>query len=105
MLLLLLLFAMALGLNAQRIDSIAWQMQGDALCITYHLDQAADIRVRVSIDAGKTYSDPLEGLKGDVGKNVNQAPTSALHRLCWQKFRASMCGWLILRLKLTMGRL
>lgn len=46
-------------------------MMNSDLTITYNLDKKADIRVRVSIDGGHTFSSALDSLKGDVGANVS----------------------------------
>ena len=66
----LLLMVATFGLHAQRVDSVRWSMNNGLLSLSYQLDKEADIRVRVSIDGGHTYSEPLDSLKGDVGKNI-----------------------------------
>ncbi|MBR1517018.1 MAG: formylglycine-generating enzyme family protein, partial [Bacteroidales bacterium] len=66
----LLLMAATSLLSAQQVDSIMWTLQNTSLTITYQLDQQADIRVRVSIDGGHTYSEPLVDVHGDVGPAV-----------------------------------
>ncbi|MBQ7280199.1 MAG: formylglycine-generating enzyme family protein [Bacteroidales bacterium] len=65
-----LLLSASFAVSAQVVDSVAWHLDDDSLTITYTLSQQADIRVRVSIDGGHTFSDPLTTLQGDIGKNI-----------------------------------
>ena len=67
----LILLSASLVASAQVVDSVAWRLDDDSLTINYNLSRKADIRVRVSIDGGHTYSDPLTTLQGDIGKDVS----------------------------------
>lgn len=67
-LLLLLLFARWVG--AQTVSDVTVRFHDRELSIDYTLDQTADIRVRVSVDRGRTFGSPLDNLSGDVGKGI-----------------------------------
>ncbi len=67
----LLLPAVTFVVFAQRVDSISWSIVNTKLIINYQLSHQADIRMRVSIDGGHTYSDPIDGLSGDIGKAIS----------------------------------
>lgn len=55
---------------SQTISDVTFGLAGNELTIYYGLDKSCDIRVRVSVDRGKTFSQPVQNLSGDVGKNV-----------------------------------
>lgn len=55
---------------AQQVSNIAFSREGDVLRIRYSLDKKADIRVRVSVDQGAHYGDPITALQGAVGPDV-----------------------------------
>lgn len=55
---------------AQQVSDIRYTKVDKELTITYSLDKAADIRLRVSTDGGKFFSEPIQNLSGDVGKGI-----------------------------------
>ena len=56
--------------SAQKVSNVSFTRVGKEVTITYSLDKAADIRVAVSVDSAQTWSDWIENLAGDYGKDV-----------------------------------
>ena len=65
-----LLLLHAITVVGQEVSNVSFMLNGRELAIDYRLSAVADIQVRVSVDAGRSFSDPLENLSGDVGKKV-----------------------------------
>ncbi len=67
----LFLFMLAFPvLFAQKVSSVSFFQEDKDVVVTYSLDISADVCLQVSTDGGKTYSEPLQYVSGDVGKNV-----------------------------------
>lgn len=58
------------SLQAQQVSAVSFRIENRQLTIDYTLDQVADIRVRLSVDRGRTFGAPVDNLSGDVGKNI-----------------------------------
>lgn len=56
--------------RSQEITDIAFGVGNKELTLYYSLSRRSDVRVRVSVDQGRSFSEPLQNLSGDVGKNV-----------------------------------
>lgn len=56
---------------AQKVSNVSAEQVGKNIVVSYDLDQAATISVCYSTDGGKTYSQPVKQVTGDVGKNVS----------------------------------
>ncbi|MGM9831012.1 MAG: formylglycine-generating enzyme family protein [Paludibacteraceae bacterium] len=69
-LLLGLLLLGSLFCYAQKVSNVQFEQVNSKVKITYSLDKQADIAVSVSEDGGKTWSQPLSHVSGDVGKQV-----------------------------------
>ncbi len=57
-------------LLAQTVSNVQAEQVGKQIVISYSLDKQADISVCYTTDGGKTFSDPLKQVTGDVGKNI-----------------------------------
>ena len=66
-------------LLAQTVSNVQAEQVGKQIVITYSLDKQADISVCYTTDGGKTFSDPLKQVTGDVGKNI----TAGHHTITW----------------------
>lgn len=55
---------------AQQVSEVSFHLNKQELTIDYTLDQTADIRVRLSVDRGRTFGEPLDNLSGDIGKAI-----------------------------------
>lgn len=60
-----------LSLSAQNVTNVNAYQEGRNIIINYHLDKEADIKIQVSTDGGRNYSQPLKKVSGDVGQGVN----------------------------------
>lgn len=69
-LLLGLLLMGSLFCYAQKVSNVQFEQVNSKVKITYSLDKQADITISVSEDGGKTWSQPLSHVSGDVGKQV-----------------------------------
>ncbi len=58
-------------IEAQNVTNVEFHQEGNKVVITYELDEATDISIRISTDGGKTFSKPLIWVSGDVGVNVS----------------------------------
>lgn len=58
------------SLQAQHVSAVSYRIDDRQLTIDYMLDQTADIRVRLSVDRGRTFGEPIDNLSGDVGKGI-----------------------------------
>ncbi len=55
---------------AQTASDLKFYQDGKTIVLTYSLDKTANVSVQVSTDGGATYSEPLQHVSGDVGKEV-----------------------------------
>ncbi|MBI4645332.1 MAG: hypothetical protein HY738_01760, partial [Bacteroidia bacterium] len=58
-----------------KIANVRSQQQGDSVLIYYDIlgtipEQKFNIRIHCSTDGGKTYSEALKSVSGDVGENI-----------------------------------
>ncbi|KWW31033.1 MAG: sulfatase-modifying factor protein [bacterium P3] len=65
-----LLISLTCTLYAQQVSEVSFHLDNRELTIDYTLDKPAAIRVRLSVDRGRTFGAPLDNLSGDVGKTV-----------------------------------
>lgn len=56
---------------AQKVSNVSAEQVGKNIVVSYDLDKAATISVCYSTDGGKTYSQPIKQVTGDVGRNVS----------------------------------
>lgn len=56
---------------AQNVTNITATQVGKNIHVSYDLDEESDVLIYVSTDGGKTFSDPLKQVSGDVGENIN----------------------------------
>lgn len=70
LLILILLCTSFLSVSAQKVTDVKFLRRNHEVTLFYSLDKAADIRIAVSVDHGKTYGDYIENFSGDCGKNV-----------------------------------
>lgn len=56
---------------AQNVTNVTAEQVGKNIVVSYDLDKAATISVCYSTDGGKTYSQPIKQVSGDVGKGVS----------------------------------
>lgn len=68
----LLLLLAAPCAQAQRVSDVDYYQKGKQIIVTYTLDSQADITVSYSTNGGKSYSDNLQCVMGDVGLNVSR---------------------------------
>ncbi len=66
----IILYFFALNLLAQKATNVVARQVGKNIEVTYDLDKASDVSLSVSTDGGKTYSQPLVHVSGNVGKGV-----------------------------------
>ena len=66
-------------LLAQTVSNVQAEQVGKQIFITYSLDKQAEISVCYTTDGGKTFSDPLKQVTGDVGKNI----AAGNHTITW----------------------
>ncbi len=69
-----LLFIAALFVSfvaaGQNVKDVQAYQENKMVIITYSLDKSSDILVYLSVDGGATFSNALQNVSGDVGKNV-----------------------------------
>lgn len=56
---------------AQKVSNVSAEQVGKNIVVSYDLDKASTISVCYSTDGGKTFSQPIKQVTGDVGKNVS----------------------------------
>jgi sulfatase modifying factor 1 len=80
-LLFIFLFFQFSFVSAQRVSSVELSQEGKNIVIEYLLEAEApqEILLYFSTDGGKTFSEPLQKISGDVGKGV----TSGQKRIVW----------------------
>ena len=73
-------FLFAIGkLSAQSVSSVELSQEGKTMVIEYLLQAEApqEILLYFSTDGGKTFSEPLQKVSGDVGKGVSSGTSSS----------------------------
>jgi len=76
-----LLLICAVTMSAQTTSNVVVEQVGKKVVVTYDLDKLADISLCYSVDGGKTYSQPLQQVSGDVGKQVSAGTNK---RITWE---------------------
>ncbi len=66
----IILCFVVLTLSAQKATNVVARQVGKNIEVTYDLDKASDVSLSVSTDGGRTYSQPLVHVSGNVGKGV-----------------------------------
>lgn len=56
---------------AQNVTNITAMQVGKNIHVSYDLDEESDILIYVSTNGGKTFSEPLKQVSGDVGENIS----------------------------------
>lgn len=74
-------------LSAQEVTDVVAKQNGDLVEVTYTLHSQADIIVLLSQDGGNSYSQELQSLTGDFGKNVNPGRRKIVWNLKQEKIR------------------
>jgi len=60
-----------IAMSAQTTSNVVVEQVGKKVVVTYDLDKQADISLCYSTDGGQTYSQPLQQVSGDVGRQVS----------------------------------
>lgn len=63
---------------SQNVTDANFKVVGDNIEITYNLDVIANVDIYCSTDGGRSFSEPLKNISGDVGENVTPGKKTAL---------------------------
>lgn len=64
--------------QAQTVTNVDYYQNGKQIVVTYSLDKKADITVYYSINGGRSYSDRLQYVIGDVGPSITPGTDKCL---------------------------
>ncbi len=67
------------NLFAQKVSNVEFYQEGKNVVVMYSLDKRANVFLQISTNGGKTFSNNLQRVSGDVGENVS----AGRNRIIW----------------------